>query len=179
MEPNWDEYEDVYVSERTSLKDRKRTYVRKCTSDVHNHFLRPIYKRPKILSNRIITASNLGTFGLIRRKGAFHFFRIGPNWDEYEDVYVSERTSLKYRKQTYVQKCTSDVRNHFLRPILQTSRDSFKSDHIRTKSRDVRLNSPKSDVFVVNCRHGGRGKYFGRFVSCPHRGRGKYFGRFF
>ena len=37
-EANWDEYEEVYVSERTSLKDRKRTDVRKCTSNVRNHF---------------------------------------------------------------------------------------------------------------------------------------------
>ena len=71
--PNWDDYEDVYVSERTSLKDHKRTYVRKCTSDVRNHFLRPFYKRPEILSNRIISEPNLGTFGLIRRKVAFFF----------------------------------------------------------------------------------------------------------
>ena len=32
---------------------------------------------------------------------------------------------------------------------MQTSRDSFESDHIRTKSRDVRLNSLKSVVFLL------------------------------
>ena len=74
--PNWDEYERKRVSERTSLKNRKRTYVRICTSDVRNHFLRPIYKRPEILSNRIISEPNLGTFGLIRRKVAFFFLAV-------------------------------------------------------------------------------------------------------
>ena len=72
--PNWDEYERKRISERTFLKDRKRTYVQKCTSDVRNHFLRPIYKRPEILSNWIIMRTNPGTIGLIRRKVAFHFF---------------------------------------------------------------------------------------------------------
>ena len=71
---NVHEYERKRISERTSLKDRKRTCVRKCTSDVRNHFSRPIYKRPEILSNRIISAPNLGTFGLIRRKVAFFVF---------------------------------------------------------------------------------------------------------
>ena len=36
--PNWDEYERKRISGRTSLKDRKRTDVRKCTSNVRNHF---------------------------------------------------------------------------------------------------------------------------------------------
>ena len=74
--PNWDEYERKRISERTSLKDRKRTYVRKCTSDVRNHFLRPFYKRPEILSNRIISEPNLGTFGLIHRKMAFFLLAV-------------------------------------------------------------------------------------------------------
>ena len=73
--------------------------VRKCTSAVRNHFLRPIYKRPEILTNQIIMTTNPGTFGLICRKVAFHFF---------------------------------------------------------------------------SCPHGGRGKYFGGFFSCPHGGMGKY-----
>ena len=68
-----DEYERKRISGRTSLKDRKRTYVRKCTSDVRNHFVKPFYTRPDILSNRIISEPNLGTFGLILRKVAFFF----------------------------------------------------------------------------------------------------------
>ena len=74
--PNWDEYKRKRISGRTSLKDRKRTYVRKCTSDVRNHFLRPFYKRPEILSNRIVSKPNLGTFGLIRRKVVFFLLAV-------------------------------------------------------------------------------------------------------
>ena len=72
LEANWDEYEDEVVLPQVGpIRIRKRTYVRKRTSNVRNHFLRPIYKRPEILSNRIISEPNLWTFGLIRRKVAF------------------------------------------------------------------------------------------------------------
>ena len=75
--PNWDEYEDEFVLPQVGpIRIRKRTYVRKCTSNVRNHFLRPFYKRPEILSNRIISGPNLGTFGLIRRKVAFLFVAV-------------------------------------------------------------------------------------------------------
>ena len=37
-----------------------------------------MYKRPEILSNRIISGSNLGTFGLIRRKVPFFLLLTVP-----------------------------------------------------------------------------------------------------
>ena len=43
------------------MMDDGYDYVR--TSDVHNHFLRTPYKRPEILSNRIIMWTNPGTIG--------------------------------------------------------------------------------------------------------------------
>ena len=75
-------------------KERKASDVRQTYVNVRNHFLSPIYKRPKILGNRIISAPNPGTFGLIRRKVAFHSFLavrtvVGENILE---VFLAVRT---------------------------------------------------------------------------------------
>ena len=58
--------------------------------------MRPFYKRPEILSNWIISAPNLGTFYLIRRKGGVPFFLVvrtvvGGNILE---VFLAVRTAV-------------------------------------------------------------------------------------
>ena len=104
--------------------------------------------------------------------------RFGPNWDEYERERIIERTSLKDRKRTYVRKCTSDVRNHFLRPFYK--RPDILSNRIISEPNLGTFGLiPRKVSFSFSCPHGGRGKYFGTFFSCPHGGRGKYFGSFF
>ena len=123
---------------------------------------------------------NPGTFGLIRRKVAFHF-SADPKWGEYEDVkygiLTSQRT-LFYDTTPDVRKCTSAVRNHFVRPIYKLPEILW--NRVITPPNPGTFGLIRRKVafhLFVSCPHGGRGKYFGGFFSCPHGGRGEHFGR--
>ena len=123
-----------------------------------NHFLRNPYKRPGILSNRITTSKNPGTFVWIPQKSGWSFFREFGRTDVL--MYPRKNDQPLFEES------------------VQTSRDSFGWGYNSNKSWDVRLNLPESGVSFVSCPHGGRGKYFGGCFGCPHGCRGKYFGGF-
>ena len=123
-----------------------------------NHFLRPPYKRPEILSDRIPIRKNPGTFVWIPQKVVGHFLAvrtvIGENILEVIlavhtvvggnilEVFVScpHGGRGSYFGRTYPQKNDQPC----FKKSTQTSRDSFESDSDFKKSRDVYPDSSNS-----------------------------------
>ena len=152
-------------------KERKASDVRQTYVNVRNHFLRPIYKRPEILLNRIITAPNLGTIGLIRRKVAvFLAVRtvVGENISEvffscthggrgkYFGGFFSCPHGGQPGSRSYSHGCdqSCDERNYELRTSLRSDLASlggvvirtYVRTYVRTTARSRPSVSPKAEA---------------------------------